>query len=99
MLFLQTAYEDYMLPCLNKKLLGVECIGCGLQRSVALLFKGQLVDAFYMYPAIYPMIFLFVFIIFDYFLTIKNSEKIKISLAALILIAAVTNYILKIFVN
>ena len=99
MFFFQTGYEDYMLPCLNKKLLGFECMGCGFQRSIALLFKGQLVDAFYMYPAIYPMIFLFVFIIFDYFLTMKNGEKIKISLAILVLIAAVTNYILKIFVN
>ncbi|MFA7446524.1 MAG: DUF2752 domain-containing protein, partial [Flavobacteriaceae bacterium] len=44
--------EDYMLPCMNKKLFGIDCMGCGIQRSVALLLRGEFVEAFYMYPAI-----------------------------------------------
>ena len=47
--------EDYMLPCFTKKLLGFECMGCGLQRAAALLIKGQFADAFLMYPAIYTL--------------------------------------------
>ncbi|MGS0524465.1 DUF2752 domain-containing protein [Zobellia nedashkovskayae] len=30
-----------MLPCLNKKLFGIDCPGCGLQRSIVLFFKGR----------------------------------------------------------
>lgn len=99
MLISAKGLEDYMLPCLSKKLLGFECMGCGLQRSVVLLTKGEFVEAFFMYPAIYPIIFLFVFLIFDYSTTIKYSEKIKLGLTSITFIVAVTNYILKFFSN
>jgi hypothetical protein len=54
--------EDYMLPCLSKKLFGVDCFGCGIQRSLALLLQGEFEAAFYMYPAIYSMILFFLLI-------------------------------------
>ena len=54
--------EDYMLPCLSKKLFGVDCFGCGIQRSLVLLINGEFEAAFYMYPAIYSMILFFVLI-------------------------------------
>lgn len=95
MLIVAKGIEDYMLPCLTKKFLGFECMGCGIQRSIVLILNGKLVDAFFMYPAIFPMIFLFVFLIFDKIIAIKHSEKLKLSLASLTLIVAVTNYILK----
>ncbi|WP_299526642.1 DUF2752 domain-containing protein [Winogradskyella sp.] len=87
--------EEYMLPCLIKKTIGVDCLGCGMQRSIVLILKGEFVAAFYMYPAIYPVIFLFVFLIFDNYFKVKHSERIKFGLAALTLITIVTNYILK----
>ncbi len=45
--------EEFMLPCLNKELFGVDCIGCGIQRATVLLFRGEFIAAFKMYPAIY----------------------------------------------
>lgn len=54
--------EDYLLPCLSKQLLGIDCLGCGIQRAFVLLLQGKFEDAFYMYPAIYtliPLLFLF----------------------------------------
>ena len=42
--------EDYMVPCINKKIFGVECLGCGMQRATALLFSGQFEAAFKIYP-------------------------------------------------
>ena len=48
-----------MIPCLSKTLFGVECLGCGAQRSFLLLLKGDFVAAFKMYPAIYVMLLLF----------------------------------------
>jgi len=35
-----------MLPCLSKQILGIDCLGCGFQRSIVLLFQGQFIDAF-----------------------------------------------------
>ena len=48
-----------MIPCLFKALFGIECLGCGFQRAVVLLFKGDFTDAFYRYPAIY-MVLIFI---------------------------------------
>ncbi|MCT4629108.1 DUF2752 domain-containing protein [Winogradskyella sp.] len=97
MLILIKGLEDYMLPCMWKKTFNIDCIGCGIQRSIAYILKGEFINAFFMYPAIYPMLFLFVFFIFDSFMNIKHNEKIKLGLAALTLTTAITNYILKLF--
>jgi hypothetical protein len=51
--------EEYMVPCLSKKLFGIDCFGCGIQRSFVLLMQGEFEAAFYMYPAIYSMILFF----------------------------------------
>jgi hypothetical protein len=95
LMFLLISPEDYMLPCLSKQLLGIECFGCGFQRSLVLLFQGEFIAAFKMYPGIYPLIVLGVFLIFNLFIKIKNAEKIKITLVVLSIVFIVTNYILK----
>ena len=48
--------EDYLLPCINKKIFGIECLGCGIQRATVLLFRGEFIAAFKIYPAIYTLI-------------------------------------------
>lgn len=87
--------EDYMLPCLNKKIFGVECPGCGIQRALALLFQGEFVAAFKMYPALYALILLLVFLLADTFFTIKYSNKITIFLLITTISLILINYILK----
>jgi len=86
-----------MLPCLNKKLLGIDCMGCGLQRSVVLIFSGNFVEAFIMYPPIYPLLILLLFLIIDFFLNIKYSEVIKISLVCITFLTILINFTLKFF--
>ncbi|MDG5491403.1 DUF2752 domain-containing protein [Psychroserpens sp. SPM9] len=89
--------EDYMLPCLNKKLFGLDCMGCGMQRSLALILQGDLIGAFYMYPAIYTLIALIGFVIINYFMNFKNSSKIIITLAIINLVLILGNFIIKTF--
>jgi hypothetical protein len=48
-----------MFPCLSKTLFGIECLGCGFQRALVLLFRAEFVAAFKMYPAIYTTLFMF----------------------------------------
>ena len=89
------AIEDYLLPCMSKQLLGMDCPGCGLQRSVVYLFHGEFLAAFKMYPAIYTILLLFAFLSLDFIFKIKFANKIiiflMISSVALILI----NFLLK----
>lgn len=91
--------EDYMIPCLNKKFFGFECMGCGLQRSAALILKGEFVNAFYMYPAVYSIMALFGFIIINHFKNFKFGNKIIIILALLNVFVIVGSYFLKLYLN
>lgn len=89
--------EDYMLPCLNKKLFGFDCLGCGLQRSIALLINGQFLEAFVMYPAVYTLIALFGFILINSFKNYKNGNKIITILAILNVATIIISYLLKLY--
>ncbi len=87
--------KDYMLTCVNKKIFGVECPGCGTQRSIALLLKGDFIGAFKMYPAIYPMLLLLIFLVFNLFVKFKHDNKVKLGLIFLTVGVIIISYIIK----
>lgn len=87
--------EDYMLPCFTKKIFGIDCPGCGMQRALALLLQGDLAAAFEMYPAIFTIIPLLGFLLVDVFFTIKYASKIISILAVVSVTLILTNYLLK----
>ena len=87
--------EDYMLPCLNKQLFGIECLGCGIQRATALLFKGEFIAAFKVYPAIYSLFVLGIFLVLTLFIKFKHATPIKIFLIAINVLIIVISYFIK----
>jgi len=89
------ALENFMLPCFTKQLLGFDCPGCGLQRSLLFLVKGEFVSAFLMYPAIYSMLALFTFLGFNKLYPVKHSNTITITLMVSTVGFILINYILK----
>jgi hypothetical protein len=91
--------EDYMLPCINKTLFGVDCMGCGMQRSVALLLHGDFIAAFYMYPAIYSLLLLLAIAGINIFKKIKYFNKIITILAIITVATIVINFLIKTFIN
>lgn len=89
--------KDYMLPCLNKKIFGVDCLGCGMQRSLLFIAKGEFVEAFKMYPAIYTILLFFMLVTYNFFFKKKVNSKIIYSLAILNIIIIIISYIYKIY--
>ncbi|OBX21090.1 MULTISPECIES: DUF2752 domain-containing protein [Bizionia] len=87
--------EDFMLPCLNKQIFGFDCMGCGLQRSISLIYHGELVAAFKMYPAVFPLIALFIFIGLNIFFKFQHSNKIINILAIATVIVIIGSFTLK----
>lgn len=87
--------EDYMLPCLTKSVFGFECFGCGLQRAVILVFKGDFTAAFYMYPAVYTLLLLFALVFTRNLFRVPHYSKILYILVAINLALIVGNYFLK----
>lgn len=88
--------EDYMFTCLNKSIFGFECLGCGGQRAVVLLFHGDFIAAFKMYPAVYTLIPLFIVITLNFFFKFNRATKIISILGIASIVLILLNYIIKI---
>lgn len=56
--------QGHMLTCWFRKIFHVDCPGCGFQRSVIDLMKGDLSASFHMYPATGPILLIFIFTAF-----------------------------------
>lgn len=84
-----------MLPCLNKKFFGVDCLGCGMQRSISLLLQGEFVEAFYMYPAIYPLLTLLGFLGINFYKSFKYDWEVKLSLIIITALTMIISYCIK----
>ena len=87
--------EQHQLPCIIKKLTGVDCPGCGFQRSAIALMKGNVLESFRLYPALMPIILFFAFLVVKKRTPLKNStNSIKIGLC-IIFITILVSYIFK----
>ncbi|WP_179022561.1 DUF2752 domain-containing protein [Winogradskyella forsetii] len=87
-----------MLPCLWKQTFNIDCMGCGMQRSVSLILKGDLIAAFFMYPAIYTLITMFSFLLLHLKFKFKNGHRIIFGLFLLNISIIVISFILKTFI-
>lgn len=48
--------EDELLTCSFKSQFGVECLGCGTQRSILALLRGDIIDSFLFNPGVLILI-------------------------------------------
>lgn len=87
--------ENYMIPCVNKKIFGVECLGCGMQRAIAHLLSGEFALAFKIYPAIYTIFILLAVISVNFFVKFKFDYQVKIGLVIINAVVMVASYIIK----
>jgi len=87
--------ENYMLPCMFKKMFGIDCIGCGIQRSFNLILDGEFVKAFTMFPAIYTTLLFFCSVVFYIVDPKYRSHKIVIFLAISNAIIMIASYVYK----
>lgn len=90
--------EAHGLPCFSQSLFHVSCPGCGLQRSVIALLRGQLGQSLQMYPALLPMLLYFGFLLADRQYHFRHSKKITQFGLALLFIIIFVSYITKITV-
>lgn len=87
--------EDLFLPCLNKELFGIDCYGCGGQRAFLMVMKGDLSGAFNLFPAIFPLLVLLIFVFLNLFVKFKFDHLIKIGLILFTAGVVLVSYIIK----
>lgn len=68
--------ESHQQACFYKKFLGVECPGCGMQRSFVELLKFNLVDSFILFPALIPTLVLVSYLVLHLVFKYKNGANI-----------------------
>lgn len=88
---------NFDIPCFYKKYLGFECPWCGFQRALKLLLEGNIIDSVAMFPALIPLIIMFVFLALHLFFKFRHGNIILLSLFVLNIVIIVVNYIIKIF--
>ena len=48
--------DNFLIPCPLKYLTGIDCPGCGFQRSVLALLHGNFMQSFSLYPPTIPFL-------------------------------------------
>lgn len=91
--------ENHLIACPYKHYLGVECPGCGMQRSIIELLKGNIYESFIEYPPLFPLLLLIGFLIAHLFLKFKRGAIILKYLFIFVATTVVVNYIIKLILN
>lgn len=89
--------ERNMLSCSWKTFLDQDCMGCGMQRAIILLLKGEFLASFKMYPALLPLIFMFFYLAFHLKFNFKYGHLILKYLFIINVLIILLNYLYKLF--
>lgn len=89
--------EQNQAVCLYKNNFGVECPGCGMQRAFIALLKGNLLESLQIFPALIPLIVMFIFLILHLIFKFKNGAKVLIYMFFINSLIIVLNYVYKMF--
>jgi hypothetical protein len=87
--------QTHMQSCFYKKYFGMECPGCGMQRALIELLKGNIWDSITLYPALLPTIFMVVYLILHIIFSFKNGAAVVKYSFIINVILILANYIAK----
>jgi hypothetical protein len=87
--------ENNLLPCPFKSITGCDCPGCGLQRSILSLAKGEVVQSIEIHPAGIPFVVLTIFIILQIKFKWTFAPRVMFLLMMLIVLISTVNYAIR----
>ena len=87
--------EHQLLPCPTKHFFGIECPGCGMQRSIIELLRGNFLESIKLYPPLIPMIILLVLLVINLKINSLVLQKVLKYFFIAEAIIIFINYILK----
>ena len=90
--------ENRQLSCFYKSALGIECPGCGMQRAIIDLLRGDLIGSLKLYPALIPTIVMLVLLVVHVFGKLKNGAKMLTWLFIFNAVIIFISYICKLIV-
>lgn len=91
--------ESHQQSCFYKKFIGIECPGCGMQRSFIELLKGNFLESLVLYPALIPTIIMIAFLVIHLILKFRNGGTYLKYLFIFNTVIVVLNYIYKLLTH
>ncbi len=88
--------QNHLLACPFKQTLGIDCPGCGFQRSILALLQGNFFASFKYYPATVPILFLITFLGLHLKLEFKNGAFVLKLFYLVVTFIIIFNYVYKI---
>jgi hypothetical protein len=80
--------EHHLFSCFFKSNFGIECLGCGMQRSLISLLKGNILESIQYHAALIPFIITLILLILQ--LKIKHVDGGKWVMWAFIVTSSIT---------
>jgi len=94
--FLLDQADSFFLTCPFKAITGFDCPGCGFQRSLLALLKGNWHESFHLYPATLPLLLTFIIAVPAHFFTKKDHPILIKTLYLITGTIVLVSYLLKI---
>ena len=91
--------QNHLIPCPFKALTGIDCPGCGFQRSFMALIKGDLSTSWSLYPSTIPLILLFIFTAILHKFPVKHQSTVLKMLFLIVGNIVMISYIHKLFIR
>lgn len=88
--------KRFFVPCPFKWLTGLDCPGCGFQRSVWALFQGEFQESFKLYPPTALFLISFLAASMTYFFKWNSESKILRAIYIATGVLVIANYLYKI---
>ena len=90
--------ENHLFTCIFKSSFGIECPGCGTQRALIALLKGDIISSLQYHAGVIPFIFTIIALIVQLKVKHINGSKIVMWLFITTTIITIAQYITKQFV-
>lgn len=68
--------EQHLFTCYFKSQFGIDCPGCGLQRSFIALLKGDIAESWHYHPALLPLLATIAVLTLQIFIKHKFGGKV-----------------------
>ena len=91
--------KEHMLPCVFVKYLGIECPGCGTQRSFIALLNGNFSESFAQNASLIPFLITIFFTICHLIFSYKSGARIIVILFSSTVAIMVGQFVMKLILK
>lgn len=92
-------FEEHQMECVNRRLFGVDCPGCGSQTALVQLLKGDIWGSIQTYPALIPLLGLIIFAVVQLIFRFKWGAKLAKYWLVFVAFIIISSYLFKMIKN